>query len=275
MNSRSGRASDTDGGGSAAGTVLAPEGAFNFRDVGGDRTGDGRQVRRGLIFRSGALDGLTGAGWARLAALRVHTVVDLRADDEARGGRAAVDGVTVVGVPMWEEGAAGTTLLDRVLLPVGARPVQVVAAYTEAKVRSYVGMVTAHAGGFGAVVRVLAAVGTLPAVVHCAAGKDRTGLAMALVLRAVGVPEEAVIADYARSRDGVSPTRLDRYQARLAALGVAVADFAPVYAAHPPALRAALAAVDAGWGSVAGYLTGPGGVPPEAVAALRDRLLTP
>lgn len=274
MSSDSGVASDTDGGGSAAATALAPEGSFNFRDVGGDRTGDGWEVRRGLIFRSGALDGLTGAGWARLAALGVRTVVDLRAHDETRGARAAADGVPVVRVPMWEEGAAGSTLLDRVLPPIGTGPVQVVAAYTEAKVRSYVGMVTAHARGFGAVVRVLAAGETLPAVVHCAAGKDRTGLAVALVLRAVGVPEEAVIADYTRSRDGVSPTRLGRYQTRLAALGVAVTDFAPVYAAYPPALRAALAAVDAGWGSVAGYLTGPGAVSPEALAELRDRLLT-
>ncbi len=231
-------------------------------------------MRRGLVFRSGALDGLTGAGWARLAALGVRTVVDLRADHEIRGAGAGLDGLAGVRVPMWEEGAAGTTLLDRVLPPVGTGSVEVVAAYTEAKVRSYVGMLTAHAGGFGAVVRVLAAAGGLPAVVHCAAGKDRTGLAVALVLRAVGVPEEAVIADYARSRDGVSPTRLGRYQARLAVLGVAVADFAPVYAAYPPALSAALSAVDAGWGSVAGYLTGPGGVAAETVAALRDRLLT-
>ncbi len=50
-------------------------------------------------------------------------------------------------------------------------------------------------------------------------------------------------------------------------------DFAPVYAAHPPALSAALTAVDDRWGSAAGYLTGPGGVPAEALTVLRERLL--
>ncbi len=265
----------TDPAGPDAARVLrAPAGSFNFRDIGGAPTVDGRAVRRGLVFRSGALDALTEPGWAQLVGLGVATVVDLRAGHELRDATDRPRPLEVVRVPMWEDGAAGTTLLDRVLPPAGSSPPAVVAAYTEAKVASYVGMIGAHAGGFGAVVRVLAGAGALPAVVHCAAGKDRTGIAVALVLRAVGVPAEAVLADYTRSRDGVSPGRLDRYRARLDALGVSAVDFAPVYAAHPPALSAALAAVDDRWGSVAGYLTGPGGVPAETLTVLRERLLT-
>ncbi len=65
--------------------AAAPEGAFNFRDLGGARTVDGRQVRRGLVYRCGALYGLTCAGWDAVADLGVRTVFDLRAAHERIG----------------------------------------------------------------------------------------------------------------------------------------------------------------------------------------------
>jgi len=107
---------------------------------------------------------------------------------------------------------------------------------------------------------------------HCAAGKDRTGLAAAIVLRMLGVCEAGVLADYVRSREGISAARVDRHRHRLGLSGVSLEQFAPGYAAHPPALLAALAATTAGWGSVWGYLAGPGAVPGVA-ESLRARLL--
>jgi len=92
--------------------AAAPEGAFNFRDLGGARTVDGRQVRRGLVYRCGALDGLPCAGWDAVADLGVRTVFDLRAAHERTGqatGAVRV-GVDVVQIPMWENGEPGTTL---------------------------------------------------------------------------------------------------------------------------------------------------------------------
>jgi len=100
----------------AARVLRVPAGSFNFRDIGGSPTVDGRAVRRGLVFRSGALDGLTAPGWAQLVDLGVVTVVDLRAGHELRDGTDGTDrpgSLEVVRVPMWEDGAAGTTLLDR------------------------------------------------------------------------------------------------------------------------------------------------------------------
>jgi len=255
--------------------AAAPEGAFNFRDLGGARTVDGAQVRRGLVYRCGALDGLTCAGWDAVADLGVRTVFDLRAAHERTGqatGAARV-GVDVVQIPMWENGEPGTTLSDRVFSATGRTPEQSVAAYATAKVAAYVAMVTAYAPGFGALIEGLSAPGTLPAVMHCAAGKDRTGLAAAIVLRMLGVCEAGVLADYVRSREGISAARVDRYRHRLELSGVSLEQFAPVYAAHPPALLAALGAMTAGWGSVGGYLAGPGAVRPGVAESLRARLL--
>jgi len=255
--------------------AAAPEGAFNFRDLGGARTVDGTQVRRGLVYRCGALDGLTCAGWDAVADLGVRTVFDLRAAHERIGqatGAVRV-GVDVVQIPMWENGEPGTTLSDRVFSATGRTPEQSVAAYATAKVAAYVAMVTAYAPGFGALIEGLSAPGTLPAVMHCAAGKDRTGLAAAIVLRMLGVCEAGVLADYVRSREGISAARVDRYRHRLELSGVSLEQFAPVYAAHPPALLAALGAMTAGWGSVGGYLAGPGAVRPGVAESLRARLL--
>jgi len=128
------------------------------------------------------------AGWDAVADLGVRTVFDLRAAHERIGqatGAVRV-GVDVVQIPMWENGEPGTTLSDRVFSATGRTPEQSVAAYATAKVAAYVAMVTAYAPGFGAVIEGLSAPGTLPAVMHCAAGKDRTGLAAAIVLRMLG-----------------------------------------------------------------------------------------
>lgn len=256
--------------------AAVPEGAFNFRGLGGVRTVDGRRVRDALVYRCGALDGLTGAGWDAVADLGVRTVFDLRAGHErvAPATGAVRVGVQVVQIPMWEKGGPGTTLSERVFSAAGGTPEQAVAAYASAKVAAYVAMVTDQAPGFGALIEGLSAPGSLPAVVHCAGGKDRTGLAAAIVLRMVGVGQAGVLADYLRSREGVSAARVDRYRHLLERSGVSLEQFLPVYAAHPPALVAALAAMTAGWGSVGGYLAGPGGVAPGVAEALRGRLLT-
>ena len=143
------------------------------------------------------------AGWDAVADLGVRTVFDLRAAHERIGqatGAVRV-GVDVVQIPMWENGEPGTTLSDRVFSATGRTPEQSVAAYATAKVAAYVAMVTAYAPGFGALIEGLSAPGTLPAVMHCAAGKDRTGLAAAIVLRMLGVCEAGVLADYVRSRE--------------------------------------------------------------------------
>jgi len=175
-------------GGPWPGGCPVPAAACNSRDLGGARTVDGTQVRRGLVYRCGALDGLTCAGWDAVADLGVRTVFDLRAAHEriGRATGAVRVGVDVVQIPMGENGEPGTTLSDRVFSATGRTPEQSVAAYATAKVAAYVAMVTAYAPGFGAVIEGLSAPGTLPAVMHCAAGKDRTGLAAAIVLRMLG-----------------------------------------------------------------------------------------
>ncbi len=258
--------------------MLGPTGSFNFRDVGGLPTGGGNRVAGGLLYRAGNLDGLTDDGWRQLGGLGVRTVVDLRLDEETRGravGAAVPVGVAVHRFPMWG-GEPGDAVLARLTADpgssAGSAPERALHAFTDAKVRAYETIVVWEGAAVGAAVRVLAEPGGLPAVVHCAAGKDRTGLVVAVVLGLLGVSEQAVMADYLRSRDGVSQTRLSRYTLELERLGIPLAAFVPAYAAHPPSLRAALSAIESGWGSARGYLVGPGAVPADLLDRLRHRL---
>ncbi len=262
--------------------MFAPTGSFNFRDVGGLPAAAGTQVAAGTLYRSGNLDGLTDEGWRQLGDLGVRTVVDLRLPQEVAGRPETADraGFVLHRIPMWG-GEPGDAVLTRMTAdsdppfdgsPGERTPAGALRAFAAAKVRAYEQIVTREGAAVGAAVRVLAEPDALPAVVHCAAGKDRTGLVVAVVLRLLGVPEHAVMTDYLRSRGGVSPTRLARYETELTRLGIPLASFVPVYAAYPAGLRAALAVIESGWGSVRGYLEGPGGVPAEALDGLRERL---
>jgi len=214
------------------------------------------------------------AGWDAVADLGVRTVFDLRAAHERIGqatGAVRV-GVDVVQIPMWENSEPGTTLSDRVFSATGRTPEQSVAPYATAKVAAYVAMVTAYAPGFGAVIEGLSAPGTLPAVMHCAAGKDRTGLAAAIVLRMLGSARRgarglcALPRGYLRGPCGpvsAPPGTIGRFPRAVR----------PGLCRPPPGVARRSCRHDCRLGFGRGYLAGPGAVRPGVAESLRARLL--
>ena len=87
------------------------EGCHNVRDLGGLRTADGRELRRGAVVRGDAPDRLTAAGWDALRAHGIETIVDMRNEDERPGGPAPA-GVTIVHIPL--DGREHTDFWERV-----------------------------------------------------------------------------------------------------------------------------------------------------------------
>ncbi len=164
----------------------------NFRDLGGMRTADARTTKRGLIFRSAALDGLDHSQRERIAQLGVRLVVDFRSGVE----RGIVD--ILYGAPavrVWHAADASTS---------GA-PQHSVAAFLERPPDDmsvmqglYRAIPLVQAAGFRALFEAIASA-ELPLVFHCAAGKDRTGVAAALLLDLLGVVREDITADYLQS----------------------------------------------------------------------------
>jgi protein-tyrosine phosphatase len=160
------------------------EGCFNVRDLGGLPTLDGRETRWGAMVRADALDGLTAAGWAALLAHGVHTVVDLRNDDELGTDTSPRPAsVTTMHVPLdgtedrefwdvWENGPQfGTPLYYRPHLD----------RFPERNVAAITAIARAEPGGV---------------VFHCGGGRDRAGQIAMLVLALAGVPAEEIAADY-------------------------------------------------------------------------------
>jgi protein-tyrosine phosphatase len=157
-------------------------GTRNLRDVGGYPAGDGTRTRWRTLLRTDALDRLPAASQAELIGLGLRQVIDLRWTselDEFPSVFRASDAVGYRSIPLLDEDPGpGKSLADIYRMMLDVRAPQLVE-----------------------VVRALLEPGGLPAVVGCAAGKDRTGVAIALVLAAVGVPKEIVAGDYALSAE--------------------------------------------------------------------------
>ena len=233
---------------------------FNVRDMGGWRTEDGRTVRWGRLYRGDTLHRLDVDEFEVLAGLGLRTVVDLRSDQELEEhGRFRHGSETLRHHHM--------PFIDEVG-PSASRPVEAPRSLAD----GYVGMAIGARTAIARAVGVIAAPGALPAVFHCTAGKDRTGILAAVILSAIGVVDDDVVADYELTAE----TREARQE------WLAVHD--PAYLAYletlPPealevrgdAVQAVLDRLRSDYGSIASYLAG-GGLDLEALDSLAAALL--
>jgi protein-tyrosine phosphatase len=264
--------SPADGGAAvlAAERVMPLEGASNFRDLGGYRTRDGGRTRWGLVFRADAPDRLTTADVAAIDQLGLRVAYDLRTDDERTQAPSALP-AAIRHEPFAIGGDASRTS------PLGEmfRSGRADAVADDFLQRVYLDMGEQDAPAFGRVLTGLTAQDGVPAVIHCTAGKDRTGLAAALLLSVLGVDDAAVLDDYVLSRVYFSERRLAKLLPRLAELGLDLERYHAVFGAPRHAMAATLDTLRARYGSLEDYLIGRGGMTPGTIAALRARLVAP
>ena len=230
---------------------------FNFRDVGGYRTAAGRTVRWRRLYRSDSLHALTEPDREAFEALGIRTVLDLRRPAEIeRDGR----------VPDWNGLRWHNLYLqhrDWTYAPY--RRGTDLARYLADRYRD---MAEESASGLAAAVDLIADPAAAPLVVHCAAGKDRTGVLCALTLCLLGVPDDDVTADYA-----LSSANLRRYLTTVLAENPEYYEPDELPLDTPvEAMRLFLAELRAEHGTVEGYLTA-AGLPPARLQHLRNHLL--
>ncbi len=251
---------------------LKLEGAPNFRDFGGYAAAGG-VVRRGMLYRSGALGRVTGTDVDTLNALGPWTIVDLRHDVEraAAPTHARVSVAALHSLPMGSGTGAAPVPRPVLLTVADATPAQA----AEAIKASYRRNVHEYAARFTALFEVLLAERAGPAVIHCTAGKDRTGISVALVLLALGVSRDDVIEDYCATRDYLDAAWREEILAAMledpSLVNRGVADV--MFDASPDYIGAALAEIDERHRSPEAYLRGVLGLDTGKLDRLRQRCI--
>lgn len=240
---------------------VAFEACFNFRDLGGYETVDGRRVVWGAVFRSDSLHRLTDADLEAAANLGIRTIIDLRSTAELdRHGRFAyANDVAFHHLPLFEEHSPTFKPLeaDDPEPPPG---------------EGYVEMAWRARDAIARAVRVIAE-GEYAVVFHCAAGKDRTGILAALVLSALGVPDGQIVTDYNLSERSLRPA-LAWAEANAPEMAAQIATLPPWALRAPiPVVQAFLDILRDRHGSIHAYFED-AGVSTTVLDTLRDRLLT-
>ena len=257
--------------------VLPLEGGCNFRDCGGYETTDGARVRWGRLYRSGVLTRLSPTAAAQVQALGVQAVCDLRRTAERVLHPNPSFGAGVRRFE-WDSEQESSPIRDRAF--ANSHDVaEVHAAMLAMYERLPFGLQPRLAGVFAALDH--AEQGA--AIVHCTAGKDRTGGAVALVLESLGVRREAIVEDYTLTntavdlraqllgRDGTGAGLAATAEPLLALSAIAQN---AMLAAQPEYILASLRAIEARHGSVRRYLLDELAIEPRLLERLRARLLT-
>ena len=237
------------------------DGLVNVRDLGGLRTSDGRVIRSRQVIRSDNPKSLTDQGQSDLAGdIAPLLVVDLRmvAEVDREGYTIGHEPARVVNLPMIPQS--------------GVTQEQIDAGAADNLVEDYTRQIEANAGSIIEALRLIAAPANRPVMVHCTAGKDRTGIVVAMLLGILGVDCETIVADYHVTTANMAPI-LERIRSAQVYQDNGLAS-APawIFESQPETMRAFLEAMSLRYGSAEGWALAKG-LSPEDITRLRDTLL--
>ncbi len=239
-------------------------GTSNFRDTGGIPVRGGGQIASGVLYRSDALAHIPDEAQAAFAATGITVIVDLRAAHERETAPNNVDQQTFRTVEL--------PLLEGMLTPPKGADLAEALARVPSLAELYIQMLEHGAATFAQVARTVARADGA-ALVHCTAGKDRTGVSVALLLIAVGAERAAVVANYTESERNLAGPWAERMLAGMARYGLPqTPQIVELVTATPAAaIEGALDWVEARGGAAA-YLR-EAGLSDDDLAALRSRLV--
>jgi protein-tyrosine phosphatase len=241
---------------SGASRALAWDACINVRDLGGLTTTNGRRIRRGALIRADQLCRLSDRGRADLLAHGVRTVIDLRTPAEAEKDPD----------PLWHEHGVDYVLVPQQDGQLWQDPEWIARTRAERDAMA----LDRRAEHIATMARAVANAAAGGVLIHCLAGKDRTGIAVALLLGLVGVDDAQIAADYALSEAALAAERA-------AALAAAADDAARTrvergYESSAETMLATLAHLRARHGGAEAYLAG-AGLSAADMERIRNRLL--
>jgi len=247
--------------------ILKFEGTHNFRDIGGYPTIDGKCIRWGIIYRTDELNELSLSDLEKFSTLGIRSVYDLRTTQEREKRPNILPNSTTkqVHLPIYES-EPRTDFAKAIFFRRHTLGDLMAASYIsgfEHRIEKYADILSQFAEPEN-----------LPALYHCVAGKDRTGIVTALLLSILGVPKETIIADYSLSNLG-----FDQYfrefvaESHIPMMGVPNEEIKVLFMVNPAWMQGFLKHIETEYGSVENCLIQKGGLDKETINKIRENLL--
>lgn len=248
---------------------VALEGGHNFRDIGGYSTADGQMVARGLVYRSGTMSELTDGDHAVLEDLGLQLVCDFRSTGERTRRPSRFSSI-----PSFEIWCRDYDLSGGDLLMAMRHPNADANSSRRLMIETYRTLVYEQAPSYAELFRRIAS-GPLPLVFHCSAGKDRTGIAAALLLDLLGVSRQDIVDDYLLSdlffARGCELVAKDPLGDQLSTIAKEV--WEPVMRADADYIQAMFETMETRHGSTTQFLREELGLTDDIIELVRARLL--
>ena len=242
----------------SAARLVPVEGAINLRDVGGYATQDGKHVKWGRIYRSAAIDQLTDADMDTLAKRNIYSVVDFRGYEEsAKAPDRLLPNTVYLRLPAGSDQNSMDMFKD---LKNGEEALKQFYGKTDVLVPRYKPFFQ----------QLLNLPDTTAVLYHCTAGKDRTGIATALLLSALDVPQEKIMEDYLASNVYRAANNKEMIE-QMVKMGLDRHVAEDMAAVKPSYLEATFAAIQKQYGSVAKFLKNQLGLDQEAITRLKAK----
>ncbi|HET8613771.1 MAG TPA: tyrosine-protein phosphatase [Sphingomonas sp.] len=249
--------------------ILPMKGGHNFRDIGGYPARDGRYTAWGLVYRSGTMAELDEGDQGMIERLGLRVICDFRSSRERDRRPSRLPRAADFEIWSHDYETSSADLVNKL-----AEPGATAAGARTLMIQLYRDIAYEQRTGYRALFERLVS-GALPILFHCTAGKDRTGVAAALLLDMLGVSREAIIEDYVLTDHffdrGCELVRADPWVKRLGAVDPAI--WAPVMRADPAYLASMFETVEKRHGSAEGFIRDELGLDDMAIGVIRNRLL--
>lgn len=241
-------------------------GIQNFRDLGGYKSNDtGKSISWGMLYRSAQIDSIPPCSRRELRNMGIRTIIDLRSEEERHNYPQLHDGeFKIVHIPI------PTGNMEEILHGIQKEKIKSDTIYRLVE-RMNRELVTNYRKEFKELFSVLLNRDCYPAVIHCTSGKGRTGIVSALLLAALGVNEEVIMADYRLSNDYFNIPKASKYAYELPINSQEA--ITTIYSAKEDFLNAAREQIESEYGSVQTYLKKGLGLSAEEIEQLRSILL--
>jgi protein-tyrosine phosphatase len=172
---------------------------MNFRDIGGIPTNGNGSIKKGIIFRSATVDRISREDANKFKELDIRTIIDLRAPQEVKKRRRSVDHIFTLSLPLDFQ----KTTRERLKPYLYKKGTEKILA--DISNQLYLDILDTAAPVFRQIMELLVSDDGAPVLIHCQAGKDRTGILVALILLALGSDRQLIVDDFLKSNDALLP----------------------------------------------------------------------